>query len=57
VVIQDQRIYRSGVNYNEMEGSYEYTDRFSLTAVKMTELLIMGGPFLHQETNQSHAVK
>jgi len=26
------------------------------TAMKMAELLSMGGPFLHQETNQSHTL-
>jgi len=56
VVIQEQRIYSSWVNYNEMDGNYEYTDRFCWTEVKMAELS-MGGPFLHQETNQSHAIK
>jgi len=45
------------VNYIEMEGSYEYADRFCQTAVKMAELLCMAGPYLHQETNRSHALK
>jgi hypothetical protein len=49
------KIYRSRVNYTEMEGSYEYTDRFHPTSVK-TELLTMAGPFFHLETNQSHAL-
>lgn len=50
------KIYRSIVNYTKMEGSYEYTDRFCLTSVKTEELLSIVGPFLHQETNQSHAL-
>jgi hypothetical protein len=39
VVIWGQRIYRSRVSYGEMEGIYEYTDRFCITAVKMEELI------------------
>ena len=34
VAIWRQRVYKSRVNYGEMEGSYEYTDRFRITAVK-----------------------
>ena len=52
MLIPGQRIYRSRVNYSEMEVSDEY-DRFPLTSVKMEELLSMAGPFLHQETNCS----
>ena len=44
VVIQGQKIYRSRVNYSEMEASNEYTDRFCLTSVKMEELS-MTGPY------------
>jgi len=44
------------VNYTKMEGSYEYTNRFCLTSVKTEELLSIVGPFLQQETNQSHAL-
>jgi hypothetical protein len=49
------KIYRSRVNYTEMEGSYEYTDRFHLTSMK-TELLSMVGPFFHLEPNQNNAL-
>jgi hypothetical protein len=49
------KIYRSRVNYPEMEGSYEYTDMFHPTSVKIEELSMVG-PFLHQETNQRHAL-
>jgi hypothetical protein len=52
VVIRGRRIDRSRVNCSVMEGSDEYTDRFRLTAVKMEELLRMGGPFLHRKTNR-----
>jgi hypothetical protein len=45
VVIQGQRIYRVRVNYSEVEGSNEYTDRFHLTSVKMEELASTVGPF------------
>jgi len=50
------KIYGSTVNCTKMEGSYEYTDTFCLTSVKTEELLSIVGPFLHQETNQSHAL-
>jgi len=40
-----------------MEGSDEFTDRFRLTSVKMEELLSMGGPVLHRETNRSRAAR
>jgi len=43
VVIQGQKIYRSRVNYSEMEASDEYTDRFRLTTVKKEEILSMTG--------------
>jgi len=49
------KIYRSRVNYTEIEGSYEYTDRFHLTSMK-TELLSMVGPFFHLEPNQNNAL-
>jgi hypothetical protein len=45
VVVWGQRIYRSRVNYGEMEGSYKYIDRFCITAVKMEELTSMVIPF------------
>ena len=51
MVIQGQRIYGIRVNYNEVEGSNEYTDRFHLTAVKVEELPSMVGRFLHWKTN------
>jgi len=54
VVIWGQRIYRHRLNFSETEGSYEYTEGFHLTSVKM-EGLGMVGFFLHQETNQTHA--
>ena len=43
MVIRGQRISRSILNYSKMEGSYEYTDGFHLTSVKMEELLRMVG--------------
>jgi hypothetical protein len=43
-VIWGQRIYK-GVNYGEVEGSYEYTARFHITAVKREELISMVIPF------------
>jgi hypothetical protein len=55
VVLRGWRIYRNRVNCSVMEGSDEYTDRFCLTSVKMEELLSMGGPFLHRQTNRSRA--
>jgi len=45
------------VNYSEIEGSDEFTDKFRLTSVKMKELLCMVGPFLHRETHRSRALK
>jgi hypothetical protein len=39
-----------------MEGSYEYTDRFRLTSVKMEELLNMFGTLLLRVTNRSRAL-
>src|SRR5215510_14653908 len=48
------KIYRSRVNYTEMEGGYDYTDRLRLTSAKTKELLSMVGPFLHQATNHGH---
>jgi hypothetical protein len=56
VVTRGQRIYRSSVNYSEMEGSYEYTDRFRLTSVKIKELLNTFGPFLLRVNNRSRAL-
>lgn len=37
MVIQGHRIHRIRVDYSEREGSYEHTDRFHLTSVKMAE--------------------
>ena len=54
MVVRGQRIYRSVVNYSEIEGSFEF-DRFRVTSVKMEEVLSMVGPFLHRETNGSCA--
>jgi hypothetical protein len=51
VVIQGWRIYGIRVNYSEVEGSNEYTDRFHLTSVKMEELPSTVGPFLRWKTN------
>jgi hypothetical protein len=56
VAIQGQRINISRVNYSDMEGGDKYTGMFHLTSAKMEELPSMVGPFLHQETNQSHVL-
>ena len=53
MVIRRRSIYRNRMNYSEMEGSDDYTDRFRLTSVKMEELLSVGGRSLHRETNRS----
>jgi len=52
VFIRVQRIYRSRVNCNETEGSYECTGRFCLTSVKIEELLSMVEPFFFPLENQ-----
>ena len=50
VVIRGRK-FTETENCSEMAGSYEYTDRFRLTTVKMEELVRVAGPFLHLENN------
>jgi len=45
------------VNYSEIEGSDEFTDRFRLTSVRMEKLLCVVGPFLHWENQPKSRFK
>lgn len=56
VVLRRPRIYRPRIEYGHMEESYEYNERFRLTAQKLEHLLNLLGFHLERPTERNHAL-
>jgi len=55
-VVRRPRVFKERLGYVEIEGTFDFNERFRLTATKMESILLTIGPRLQHSTERSHAI-